>query len=70
MDIYEKIGYSILGALALLWIFGMVAGAIAAMPYGLLGLLVLLAFGILLVKVIRERMNSEEDDHYSRNVDR
>ena len=70
MDTYEKIGYSILGALALLWVIGMIAGAIAAMPYGLLGLLAFVAIGVLLVKVLRERLTSREDDYYSKNVDR
>lgn len=70
MDTYEKIGYSILGALALLWVIGMIAGAIAAMPYGLLGLLAFVAIGVLLVKVLRERLTSKEDDYYSKNVDR
>lgn len=70
MDTYEKIGYSILGALALLWVIGMIVGAIAAMPYGLLGLLAFVAIGVLLVKVLRERLTSKEDDYYSKNVDR
>jgi len=70
MDTYEKIGYSILGALALLWIVGMVAGAIAALPYGLVGLLAFVGVGALLIKVIRERLKNKEDDYYSNNVDR
>jgi hypothetical protein len=70
MDAYEKVGYSILGFVALLWIFGMVAGAIAALPYGLAGLLGFVGIGALLIKVIRERLNNTEDDYYSKNVDR
>ncbi len=34
MDGYEQIGYSILRSVTLLWIVGMIAGAIAALPYG------------------------------------
>ena len=45
MDAYEKIGYSILGTVALLWIVGMIAGAIAALPYGLIGLLAFVGVG-------------------------
>jgi hypothetical protein len=70
MDVYEKIGYSILGVVALLWIAGMVAGAVAALPYGLVGLLGVVGIGVLLVKVIRERMKNTDDDYYSDNVDR
>lgn len=70
MDAYEKIGYSILGTVALLWIVGMVAGAIAASPYGLVGLLAFVGVGALLIKVIRERLKNKEDDYYSNHVDR
>ena len=70
MDTYEKIGYSILGTLALIWLLGIVAGAIAALPWGILGLAGMLAIGILLVKVLRERLANKEDDYYSSNVDR
>ncbi len=70
MDGYEKIGYSILGTVALLWIVGMIAGAIAALPYGLVGLLVFVGVGALFIKVIRERLKNREDDYYSNNVDR
>jgi hypothetical protein len=70
MDAYEKIGYSILGSVALLWIVGMVVGAIAASPYGLVGLLTFVGVGALLIKVIRERLKNKEDDYYSNNVDR
>jgi hypothetical protein len=66
MDAYEKIGYSILGSVALLWI----VGAIAASPYGLVGLLTVVGVGTLLIKVIRERLKNKEDDYYSNNVDR
>ena len=70
MDTYEKIGYSILGALVLLWIVGMIAGAIVAMPYGLVGLLAFVGIGVLVIKVLRERLQSKEDDYYSKNIDR
>ena len=70
MDGYEKIGYSILGTVALLWIVGMIAGAIAALPYGLVGLLAFVGVGALFIKVIRERLKNREDDYYSKNVDR
>ncbi len=65
----EKTAYLILLALAAVWLVAMVAGMIAAFPYGLLGLLALLAVGLLLIKVLRERAANTEDDYYSKNVD-
>jgi hypothetical protein len=70
MDTFEKTGYSILGTLALLWVIAILWGAIAALPYGLLGLLGFVGIGALMIKVLRERLNSKEDDYYSKNVDR
>ena len=66
----EKTAYAILLALAALWLVAMIAGLIAAFPYGLLGLLALIAVGLLLIKVLRERIASAEDDYYSKHVDR
>ncbi len=48
----------------------MIAGAVAALPYGLVGLLVFVGVGALFIKVIRERLKNREDDYYSNNVDR
>ena len=66
----EKIAYAILLTLAGLWLLAMIFGLIAAFPFGLIGLLGLIAIGLLLFKVLRERVGSEEDDYYSKNVDR
>jgi len=38
-------------------------------PFGLIGLVLLAAVGLLLAKALRDRMKNAEDDHYSRNVD-
>lgn len=64
----EKIGYLLIGSVALLWIIGMVAGMIVAFPYGLIGLVVLAGFGLLFAKVLKERLASKEDDYYSKNI--
>ena len=48
----------------------MIGGMIAAFPLGILGLLVLVAFGLLFAKVLRERMASEEDDYYSKTIEK
>lgn len=66
----ERTAYAILIALFLVWLVAMIAGMIAAWPFGVLGLLALLAFGLLAIKVLRERLNNREDDYYSKNVDR
>ncbi|MCZ6765019.1 MAG: hypothetical protein O7C63_08820 [Alphaproteobacteria bacterium] len=66
----EKVAYAILLVLAGLWLLAMVGGMIAAFPLGILGLLVLVAFGLLFAKVLRERMASEEDDYYSKTIEK
>jgi len=64
----EKIGYFLIGSVALLWIVGMVAGMIVAFPYGIIGLVVLAGFSLLFAKVLKERLASKEDDYYSKNI--
>ncbi len=66
----EKVAYAILLVLAGLWLLAMIGGMIAAFPLGILGLLVLVAFGLLFAKVLRERMASEEDDYYSKTIEK
>ncbi len=64
----EKLGYLLIGSVALLWIIGMIAGMIAIFPWGVVGLAVLAGFGLLFAKVLKERLASREDDYYSENV--
>jgi hypothetical protein len=66
----EKAAYAILLGLAVLWVLAVVAGMIAAFPFGVLGLLAMIAVGLLFIKVLRERLANREDDHYSRHVDK
>ena len=70
MDSYEKWGSSLLAIIVIIYMVAMFIGMIAAFPYGLLGLLFLAGLGILMVKVLKERMRSKEDDYYSREVDK
>ena len=70
MDTYEKVGYLCLGVVALAYLVAMFVGVIAAFPFGLLILLGLLGVGVLLVKVIRERLSNTEDDYYAKNVEK
>ena len=70
MDSYEKWGYSLLAIIMIIYMVAMFIGMIAAFPLGLLGLLFVAGLGILMVKVLKERMRSKEDDYYSREVDK
>lgn len=70
MDTFEKVGYTCLGAVAILYLIAMTVGMIAVFPYGLLGLVALVGVGVLLVKVLKERLANKEDNYYSRNVKR
>lgn len=66
----ENIGYVLLGIVAICWLVAMFIGMIAAFPIGLIGLIGITGFGFLLAKVIKDRLGSKEDDHYSKNVDK
>ena len=66
----EKIGYTLLAIVALAWITVILTGLVMAWPYGLIGLIGILGIGFLLIKVISDRINNKEDDHYSENVDK
>jgi hypothetical protein len=70
MDNYEKWGYSLLSILAVIYLIAMFVGMIAAFPFGLPGLLLIGGIGVLLVKVIKERMQNKEDDYYSKEIDK
>ena len=71
MDAFEKIGYLCLGAVAVIYLGAMLfVGANVGWPGGIIGLLVVVGVGVLLIKVIKERRASAEDDYYARNVDK
>lgn len=65
----EYIGYVFLVIVALIWIIALFIGMIAAFPYGLVGLIAIIGIGFLFAKVIKERLENKEDDHYSDNVE-
>lgn len=70
MDSLEKIGYVCLGIVALCYVAIMLAGMVAAFPLGLIGLVALVGVGMLLIKVLKERRENVEDEHYSKTVDK
>lgn len=66
----ETIAYSLLAIVALVWLVAIITGMIVAFPFGVIGLIVLFAVGLLFVKVLKERLANAEDEHYSKNVDK
>jgi len=66
----EKLGYVLLIAVAAVWLYAMIQGMVALLPYGLVGLVALAGIGLLFAKVVKDRVESTEDDYYSKNVDR
>ena len=65
----EILGYFLLAIVALCYLVAMIIGMIEILPYGLIGFVALTGIGVLLIKVLKERLTSKEDDYYSRNVD-
>ena len=65
----EYIGYVLLAIVALVWIVALFIGMVAAFPYGLIGLVAILGVGFLFAKVIKDRLENKEDDHYSDNIE-
>ena len=70
MDGYEKIGYLCLGVVALCYLAAMLFGVIAAFPFGLIILIALLGFGVLFIKVLKERLANKEDNYYADKVEK
>ena len=56
--------------IAVAYISALVIGLIAAWPIGIPILVVLLCFVGLFFGVVRQRLDNEEDDYYSKNVDK
>jgi len=66
----EKIGYILLGIVAICWIAAVIIGVIVAFPVGLVGLVAIIGIGFLFAKVVKDRLENKEDDHYSNTVDK
>ena len=66
----EKIGYVLLLIVAACWLVAMLVGMISTFPVGIIGFIAILGVGFLFAKVIRDRLTSKEDDHYSKTVDK
>ncbi len=70
MDGFEKVGYTCLALIALLYGLAMLAGIVSVFPFGVLGLIAVIGVGALFIKVLKERLGNAEDDHYSKTVDK
>jgi len=66
----EKTAYVILTIAAFAWIIAIVIGLIATFPVGLVGLVVLFAFGLLFAKAFKDRIANSKGDRYSRDVEK
>ncbi|MBD3272051.1 MAG: hypothetical protein GF384_05890 [Elusimicrobia bacterium] len=66
----EKIAYVLLGIVAVAYLIAMIVGMIIAFPYGIIGLIALLAVGLLVIKIFKERKNNPDDEYYSKNIDK
>ena len=66
----EKTAYIILTIVAIGWLIALIVGMVAAFPVGIIGLVVILAFGLLFVKALKERLASRKDDRYSKEVEK
>lgn len=66
----EKIGFGLLIIVAIIYILALITGMILAFPFGIIGLFLIGGIGILFWKVLQDRLNNEEDDYYSKNVDK
>ena len=64
----EKIGYILLGIVAICWIIAVIIGVIATFPIGIVGLIAIIGTGFLFARVIKDRLENKEDDHYSENI--
>lgn len=66
----EYVGYILLGLVAICWFVFVIMGMIEALPYGIIGLVALIGFGLLFLKVLKDRLKNKEDNYYSKNVDK
>jgi F0F1-type ATP synthase assembly protein I len=66
----EKTAYILLLVVVLCWLIGMLIGMVAAFPFGLIGLIGIVGIGLLFIKVLKDRLQSKDDDYYSKNIDK
>ncbi|MCK4913102.1 MAG: hypothetical protein KAS69_00705 [Planctomycetes bacterium] len=66
----EKIGYVLLLIVVACWLIAILIGMISVFPFGIIGLIAIAGIGFLFARVVRDRLASKEDDHYTKNIDK
>jgi len=61
-------GYVLLIAAFIGYMVLIITNLIDVLPEGIVGLLAIAGFGLLLIKVIKDRLTNKEDNYYSKNV--
>ncbi|NQU66697.1 MAG: hypothetical protein HQ510_02020 [Candidatus Marinimicrobia bacterium] len=64
----EILAYLLLSFVLIIWIGMIFFELVSAFPEGALGIIVIIAFSILFIKALKERINNKEDDHYAKTV--
>ena len=65
----DTIALALVAIFAVLWLVTFVTGLLAAIPFGVIGLIPVAIVLALLIEVIRQRRANTEDDYYDKNVD-
>ena len=66
----EKVAYVLLSIVAVCWLAAMIAGMVASFPFGIIGLIAIVGFGLLFIKALKERIKASKDDRYSKSVEK
>jgi len=61
-------GYLLLIAAFIGYLVVTIIGLVDVLPEGIIGLFAIAGFGLLLIKVIKDRLTNKEDNYYSKNV--
>jgi hypothetical protein len=64
----DKLALICVIVVAAIWCALLVASAVAALPFGLPVLFVLLVLGYFIYRVVRDRIENKEDDYYDKNI--
>ncbi len=62
------VGFGLLTAAFIGYMVIVIIGLVDALPEGVIGLLAIAGFAVLFIKVLKDRLTSEEDNYYSKNV--
>ncbi len=64
----EKISYAILIALSIIWVLAILYGFIKIFPLGIIGILVIVAFGLLFIKVLKEKFEKKDENEKFKDI--